>query len=223
MNKIKRLEVISDDWQGCTRCGISETRDGDEVCMGLGNEEADYLFVLSPPTAIDMVMGTPLAGSKEFEKFEELIGVAGIPLEDTYLINNMGCRPSLEIGETESEAAQVIDRKPLAKEYNACGARLEEVIYTVDPCVVVIMNEQAFSYLIPTANRGTHNTLAKAHGHLFRTKKIGDTPIDYPAMVVSPIEKILKNPSTAKHGPNQTTIKAVYRLQKIVNYLQGRD
>lgn len=225
MNKNHRLQVLSEEWSGCTKCDLSKLRRGAAVCMEVGNPDGDYLFIMDAPSESDALARMPLSGEKEADMMEDILDITSIGLDEASFINVVGCRAGVAVEETEFEEARIIDRPPKAAHYKACGLRMEQLIHTLDPRVIVIMSEEAYKYLVTNKAKGTFNTYAKAAktGELFWSKDILGRGLQYPVVVAYSPERILRNPSVAKHGPHETAIRTMHSTQKLLGFIKESE
>ena len=173
----------------CTRCSLAASRT--RVVFGVGDPEAELMFVGEGPGAQEDLQGEPFVGrSGQFLDrlvHEEL----GLTRERFYITNVVKCRPPG-------------NRDPNPEEVAACRSYLDFQLEAVDPSVVVTLGNvatrlllgttqgitqvrgQAYPFrrgvLIPTyhpaaALRGGGETVAKMRADLVRAKRFLRRPV----------------------------------------------
>jgi uracil-DNA glycosylase family 4 len=141
------LEELRAAWSECQACPLANVRHN--VVFGSGNPEADILFVGEAPGEAEDESGIPFHGDSG-GLLEALMAGAGLNREDTYITNLIACRPPG-------------NRDPQRDERDPCWTRLNEIIYLVDPLIVVPIGAQALKALA----RGRDWSIRDYQGHLF--------------------------------------------------------
>lgn len=145
--KLQELNKLYEGWVGCTRCGLCETRNN--VVFGEGDPDADVMFIGEGPGATEDETGRPFVGSSG-EVFDVVLGAADVDRCDVFVTNLVGCRPP-------------DNRNPTREERLACIERVYEVIYLVDPLVIVTLGKVPLQALA----RGRAWSIEAEHGALF--------------------------------------------------------
>jgi uracil-DNA glycosylase family 4 len=221
MSKKKKLEVIRETWGDCHRCSLRATHPSPEIVFGAGVPEADFLIVTEAPSAEDVLEGAILTG-EEGEVFFTVVRAAGIDPQRVYRTALVGCRSYAVIPATELEEERVVDTSPPKEAVATCRARLDQIIYAVDPRIILTLGPLAYSTLVRPKDRGSDdNTLAKAQGKLFYTHIQGRVrTLRYPVLPLLSPAQMLSNPSGADHGPIAVTTKALNRAGRYVSRLR---
>jgi len=226
MDHRKELRVIKENWNGCSRCGLYEFRSVSCPVVGVGTADADYLFVLEAPTKQDMKAGKPLSG-EDGDVFRRLLEGSEIPMKSVYTTTVVGCQPFVVLPATEDAPARSQDRLPNAEEVDACKERIRQIIYAVDPRVIIAMGNNAWKSLVPTKGRGRINTVAEAAGNMYETEIPGRFPggrmLRYPVLATLSLEQVMSNPSVAEHAPITSTMEALLRLHKYTTWLKKAE
>lgn len=148
----------------CTRCGLCETRHN--VVFGVGNQNADILFVGEGP------------GEQEDLKGEPFVGPAGKLLDDMlciidldrnkncYIANIVKCRPPG-------------NRDPLELEQDACIDFLRNQVALIQPKIIVCLGRVAAQRLIDPDFR-----ITKQHGQWVQKNGIWMTAIYHPSALL---------------------------------------
>lgn len=130
------LEVVADAASTCTKCKLA-TAGRTQVVFGMGNPEADLMFVGEGPGAEEDKQGLPFVGrsGQLLDKilFEEL----GITRESVFIANVVKCRPPG-------------NRDPEPDEIDACRPWLEQQLDLIQPKVVVTLGNFATKLLLET-------------------------------------------------------------------------
>ena len=84
------LKAIREDIGDCTRCGLHKGRT--KLVFGVGNPNADIMFVGEGPGADEDAQGEPFVG-RAGQLLNNMIVAMGIKREDVYIANIVKCRP----------------------------------------------------------------------------------------------------------------------------------
>jgi uracil-DNA glycosylase len=155
-----RLSIIEKmDWDelkqsvaACRACALSKTRK--QAVLGVGDMQADWLFVGEGP------------GAEEDERGEPFVGQAGKLLDamldaidirrgkDVYIANSVKCRPPN-------------NRTPEANEITACSPYLQRQIALLKPKLIVALGRPAAQTLL-----GREVAIGASRGQLFEHRGI---------------------------------------------------
>jgi uracil-DNA glycosylase len=220
----KALITLHEKWQGCQRCDLHQRRKDTAIVFGQGPADADILLVGEAPTKEDGTRRAALSGAIG-DILDEVLLAAGIDPKTVYRTLLVACRSYMIIPATETEREQAVDREPTKDQTLACRPRLEEIIYAVDPRIVVTLGSLAFRSLVRSEDRGRdQNTIAKAQGRLFVARVPGRARmLTYPVLAVLSPQQLLANPSVAEHGPIATTTRALHRAARYVSWLRRTE
>jgi DNA polymerase len=89
-DKPAALKIIREDIGDCTRCRLHERRTN--IVFGVGNVNADIMFVGEGPGADEDAQGEPFVG-RAGQLLNNMITAMGIKREDVYIANVVKCRP----------------------------------------------------------------------------------------------------------------------------------
>lgn len=128
----KQLEQIKSECENCMLCPLGSTRTN--VVFGVGNPDAELMFVGEAPGESEDLSGIPFVGraGKLFDKF--LVAV-GIDRDDVYIANILKCRPPQ-------------NRDPKPEEEDLCIKYLDEQIDAIKPKYIVCLGRIAAMRLI---------------------------------------------------------------------------
>jgi DNA polymerase len=130
-----RLAELASEAAGCTRCPLAATRT--QVVFGVGDPEADLMFVGEAPGRDEDLQGIPFVGRSGQLLDRLLAEEIGIGREAVYIANVVKCRPP-------------DNRDPKPDEIAACRPYLEEQVALVAPKVVVTLGNFATRLLLDT-------------------------------------------------------------------------
>jgi DNA polymerase len=131
------LAYLAQEAAGCTKCALSDRRT--QVVFGVGDPDADLLFVGEAPGRDEDLQGEPFVGrsGKLLDRLmaEEL----GIDRRQCYIANVVKCRPP-------------DNRNPRPEEIEACRPYLVSQLDLIQPVVVVTLGNFATKLLLETDN-----------------------------------------------------------------------
>ena len=126
------LEKIKQQVIECTKCELSQTRNNSVA--GKGNFKADVIFVGEAPGKNEDLKGEPFIGIAG-KKLSIALESAGITREEVYITNIVKCRPPK-------------NRVPTPIERETCQNYLEKEIEIIEPKIICILGNTAFSSLL---------------------------------------------------------------------------
>ena len=130
-----RLAALAAEAAGCTRCPLAATRT--QVVFGVGDPEADLLFVGEAPGREEDLRGEPFVGRSGQLLDRLLAEELGIDRGSVYIANVVKCRPP-------------DNRDPKPDEIDACRPYLTEQVALIAPRVVVTLGNFATKLLLDT-------------------------------------------------------------------------
>jgi len=98
-----KLQVVRDELGDCTRCGLSRGRRN--IVFGVGDPEADLVFVGEAPGYDEDRVGEPFVG-KAGQLLTRMIEAMGYTRETVYICNVIKCRPPQNRNPEPEEVAQ---------------------------------------------------------------------------------------------------------------------
>jgi uracil-DNA glycosylase family 4 len=129
------LEVLAAEAAGCTKCRLAEGRT--QVVFGVGNPDADLLFIGEAPGFHEDKQGEPFVGAAGQLLTRMLNDVLGLRRQDVYITNVLQSRPPG-------------NRDPLEDEIEACTPWLVEKLSLIQPLVVVTLGNFATKFVLNT-------------------------------------------------------------------------
>ncbi|GIS96647.1 MAG: hypothetical protein CM1200mP23_4530 [Nitrososphaerota archaeon] len=90
MNSNPTINSINEKIVKCTKCDLCQNRKN--AVPGIGNENADIVFIGEAPGRSEDKYGKPFIGSAG-KKLDEALKYAGLTREEVYITNIVKCRP----------------------------------------------------------------------------------------------------------------------------------
>jgi DNA polymerase len=131
-DKPAALKIIRDDIGDCVRCRLHKGRKN--IVFGVGNINADLMFVGEGPGADEDEQGEPFVG-RAGQLLNNMISAMGLKRSDVYIANVVKCRPPG-------------NRTPERDECDICGPFLQRQIEIIKPKVIVALGAVAAKYLL---------------------------------------------------------------------------
>lgn len=206
------LGELEELWRNCSRCGLCETRR--KVVFGEGNPNADILIVGEAPGEIEDRQGRPFVGESG-RILQEFMDEVHISREvDCYITNVVGCRPTAEAPDEDGKI-RVENRQPSKVEREACRERLLEIIYCVDPLLIIAAGKVPASALL-----GRIRSMNDMEGQVYTMKMMGrHREIRYPVMVIRHPANLSRT-VPKQEGEWVNTLRAMFQACEIVDYLR---
>ena len=136
-------EELEEVVKQCRKCRLCETRKN--VVFGVGNREADIMFIGEGPGADEDAQGEPFVG-KAGKLMNMAFDMLGIKREEVYIANIVKCRPPN-------------NRNPQDDEAENCLDYLRNQVILVKPKIIVLLGSVALKNILGkeygiTASRG---------------------------------------------------------------------
>jgi uracil-DNA glycosylase family 4 len=162
---IRLLQLVRDELgSDCSRCKL-HTLGRTQVVFGVGNPNADLMFVGEAPGADEDVQGEPFVG-RAGQLLTKIIEAIGLTREDVYIANVIKCRPPG-------------NRNPEPDEVDQCEPFLFRQIDTVKPKVIVALGKFAAQCLLRT-----NDPITRIRGREFKYRDAILIPTYHPAYLL---------------------------------------
>ena len=155
----------------CTRCKL-HTLGRRQVVFGVGNPNADLMFVGEAPGADEDIQGEPFVG-RAGQLLTKIIEAIGMTRADVYIANVIKCRPPQ-------------NRNPEPDEVEQCEPFLFRQIETIKPKVIVALGKFAAQSLLKTTE-----PITRLRGREYKYRNAILMPTFHPAF-------LLRNPSSKR-------------------------
>ena len=152
----------------CTKCGLCSTRNN--VVFGVGNQNADIMFVGEGPGEQEDLQGIPFVGAAG-HLLDDMLSIIDIDRTNCYIANIVKCRPPR-------------NRDPEETEQDACIGYLLRQMELVAPKVVVCLGRVAAKRLISPEYR-----ITREHGTWVYRNGIWMTAIYHPSALLRDLSK----------------------------------
>ena len=130
----RTLAEAAADAADCTKCRLSEGRT--QVVFGVGDPDADLMFVGEGPGFHEDKQGEPFVGAAG-QLLTRMLGQIGLTREEVYINNIVMCRPPG-------------NRDPQPDEIEACTPWLIERISLIQPRIIVTLGNFATKFVLQT-------------------------------------------------------------------------
>jgi uracil-DNA glycosylase family 4 len=130
----RTLVDVAEEASTCTKCRLSTTRT--QVVFGVGDPDADLLFIGEAPGLHEDKQGEPFVGAAG-QLLTRMLGEIGLTREEVYIANILKCRPPG-------------NRDPQEDEIETCTPWLIEQISLIQPQVIVTLGNFATKFVLQT-------------------------------------------------------------------------
>ena len=162
-------EELQKDCLRCNKCGLCETRNN--VVFGVGNREADILFVGEGPGEQEDLQGEPFVGAAG-KLLDEMLCIIDLDRkENCYIANIVKCRPPQ-------------NRDPAEEEQDACIGYLRQQVSLVKPKIIVCLGRIAAKRIIDPEYR-----ITREHGQWVEKNGVWMTAIYHPSALLRDLGK----------------------------------
>ena len=157
------LDEITEEVRKCNKCKLCTTRKN--VVFGVGNPDADIMFIGEGPGADEDEQGIPFVG-KAGKLMNQAFKGLGINRDDVYIANIVKCRPPN-------------NRTPLKEEATACLDYLRNQVILINPKIIVLLGNTALKNIL-----GEEYGITKCRGKWIIKKDIKYMPTFHPAALL---------------------------------------
>lgn len=159
-----RLARVREELGDCTRCGLHGGRT--HLVFGVGNPDADLMFVGEAPGRDEDLRGEPFVG-RAGQLLTKIIEAIDLRREDVYIANVIKCRPP-------------DNRNPERDEVETCRPFLFAQIDAVRPRVLVALG----SFAVRTLLEDDKLPISRARGRVYACRGTKLIPTFHPAFLL---------------------------------------
>jgi uracil-DNA glycosylase family 4 len=170
-NAAEALAAVRADIGDCTRCKL-HTLGRRQIVFGVGNPNADLMFVGEAPGADEDIQGIPFVG-RAGQLLTKIIEAIDLKRNDVYIANVIKCRPPQ-------------NRNPEPDEVETCEPFLLRQIDVIKPKVIVALGKFGAQTLLRTLD-----PISRLRGRVFDYRGAKLIPTFHPAY-------LLRNPSSKR-------------------------
>jgi uracil-DNA glycosylase len=171
LTPVDALAAVRADIGDCTRCKL-HTLGRSQIVFGVGNPQADLMFVGEAPGADEDIQGIPFVG-RAGQLLTKIIEAIDLKREDVYIANVIKCRPPQ-------------NRNPEPDEVETCEPFLFQQIDIIKPKVIVALGKFGAQTLLRTLD-----PISRLRGRVFDYRGAKLIPTFHPAY-------LLRNPSSKR-------------------------
>lgn len=157
------LEELARIASTCERCRLAQGRT--QVVFGVGNPDADVMFVGEGPGFHEDKQGIPFVGAAG-QLLDRMLGEIGLRRADVYITNVVRCRPPG-------------NRDPLPDEIDACRPWLTGTIERIRPHVIVTLGNFATRVILDR-----QVSISRVRGERFEVDGRTVVPTFHPAAIL---------------------------------------
>jgi uracil-DNA glycosylase len=165
------LTAVRADIGDCVRCKL-HAQGRRQIVFGVGNPEADLMFVGEAPGADEDIQGLPFVG-RAGQLLTKIIEAIDLRREDVYIANVIKCRPPG-------------NRNPEQDEVDTCEPFLFQQIDIIKPKVIVALGTFAARTLLRTLD-----PISRLRGRVYEYRGAKLIPTFHPAF-------LLRNPAAKR-------------------------
>jgi DNA polymerase len=171
LTPVENLAAVRADIGDCTRCKL-HTMGRTQIVFGVGNPNADLMFVGEAPGRDEDLQGFPFVG-RAGQLLTKIIEAIALKREDVYIANVIKCRPPE-------------NRNPEPDEVASCEPFLFRQIDIIKPKVIVALGKFGAQTLLRTLD-----PISRLRGRVFDYRGAKLIPTFHPAY-------LLRNPSSKR-------------------------
>ncbi len=162
-------ETLESTCANCLRCGLCETRHN--VVFGVGDRQADILFIGEGPGEQEDLKGEPFVGPAG-KLLDDMLSIIDLDRHrNCYIANIVKCRPPQ-------------NRDPLEIEQDACIEYLRNQVALIKPKIIVCLGRIAATRIIREDFRITRD-----HGQWTEKNGIWMTALYHPSALLRDLSK----------------------------------
>lgn len=154
--------------RNCIKCSLCEKRTN--VVFGVGNPNADIMFIGEGPGEQEDLKGEPFVGPAGM-LLDDMLSIIDLDRSKVYIANIVKCRPPR-------------NRDPLEEEQLACLDYLRQQVALVKPKMIVCLGRIAATRLIRSDFR-----ITREHGTWTERNGIAFTAIYHPSALLRDVSK----------------------------------
>jgi len=163
------LVAIREEIGDCTRCKLHRLGRR-QIVFGVGNPNADLMFVGEAPGADEDLQGIPFVG-RAGQLLTKIIEAIGLTRDQVYIANVIKCRPPE-------------NRNPEPDEVDTCEPFLFQQIDTIQPKVIVALGTFAAKALLKT-----QDSISRLRGRVYDYRGAKLIPTFHPAFLLRSPER----------------------------------
>ena len=156
-------EELRESCLKCEACGLRRTCK--QVVFGVGDPNAEVLFIGEAPGANEDQQGEPFVG-RAGKLLDDMLAMIGLHRKNIYITNSVKCRPPE-------------NRDPLGEEKDACRAYLRAQVRLMKPKIIVCLGRISAMELIKPDFK-----ISQEHGQFFDRNRTLMKALYHPAALL---------------------------------------
>lgn len=160
--------ALKDRCYNCNNCALAEARNN--VVFGVGNENADIMFIGEGPGEQEDLQGIPFVGAAG-KLLDDMMTIIDLDRTNTYIANIVKCRPPR-------------NRDPQFEEQEACIGYLRNQTALINPKIIICLGRVAALRIIDENYR-----ITKQHGQWVQKNGIWMTALYHPSALLRDVSK----------------------------------
>ena len=182
-------EELRQECLNCQACPLCEKRT--QVVFGVGDPNAEVLFIGEAPGANEDLQGEPFVG-RAGKLLDDMMAMVGLKRERVYITNSVKCRPPE-------------NRDPMNTEKDACRGYLRRQVKLMKPKIMVCLGRISAMELIREDFK-----ISQEHGRFFEKNGVLMMALYHPAA-------LLRNPNLKPYAfEDMKTLQA--KIQEICTH-----
>ena len=161
-------ETLRERCMQCRSCGLCQSRTN--VVFGVGDPQAEVLFVGEAPGEREDALGEPFVG-RAGELLDDMLTMIGLDRSRIYITNSIKCRPPH-------------NRDPLNTEKEACAPYLQQQLALMQPKIIVCLGRISAMEMIKPDFK-----ITQEHGQFFEKDGRLMMAIYHPAALLRDTDK----------------------------------
>jgi len=131
---LKTLDELSQEASTCRLCSLANTRK--TVVFGVGNPDADLVFIGEAPGRDEDIKGEPFVG-RAGQLLDRMLRAIELDREEIYIMNTIKCRPPN-------------NRDPKPDEVQSCNLWFEQQLNILQPKMICLLGRVAAQTVLET-------------------------------------------------------------------------
>ena len=240
-SKIERLQELYGRWHGCQKCFLGQNKMASggqpDIVFGDGNPDAHIMIVGEAPGDEEEATSIPFIGPAGRLLNQMLVTVSADPdikelLKDYYRVSHTKTNENsfhekmFEWRQKEFFVANAVacrppeNRPPNNVELKTCWERLRNIIYIIDPMLIIVCGNSALSSVM----QKTNVRITQDRGKIVEAVHEGVVgPLVYPVMpVYHPAYLLRKGDWKTRGGDYEKTVEDLRVAMRIVDFLREK-
>lgn len=229
-DKEQAVLSIFSQWDGCEKCELGVQRkkkytdtsgEAGNIVFGDGNVNADMVLIGIGPGEEEDAKGCPFVGESG-QILDDYLKAISFPRDDLFIMNIVACRPFSKAIDFKTKRQKEENRDPTPLERERCRPLWQEVLYIVDPLIVVALGKPVVAEV--TGQRSA--SMREVQGTVMTCQIPGKAvPTTYPVIPMYHPAFLSRSGDMYKGGPWDQALaawrRAVLFLDQLRNLYRG--